>query len=152
MREWRMPWPRCTWPPRRGTSTCSSTWWRSPGATYTLEPRMGWRRSMQRRRWAACPASSGWSSNRWNNWFWWHWLRGWQLILIWFFPRGVTIFLTWPDFFRRGLTIDFLKGVDVNIRDGDEATPLHFAASRGHTETVICWYINWLFNGLIIHY
>ena len=28
------------------------------------------------------------------------------------------------------------KGVDVNIRDGDEATPLHFAASRGHTETV----------------
>ena len=25
----------------------------------------------------------------------------------------------------------------MNIRDGDEATPLHFAASRGHTETVI---------------
>ena len=24
----------------------------------------------------------------------------------------------------------------MNIRDGDEATPLHFAASRGHTETV----------------
>ena len=110
MRGWRMPWPRCTWPPRRGTSTCSSTWWRSPGATYTLEPRMGWRRSMLRRRWVACPASSGWSSNRWNNWFWWHWLRGWQLILTWFFPRGVTIFSTWPDFFSKGIDNWFFKG------------------------------------------
>jgi ankyrin repeat protein len=28
------------------------------------------------------------------------------------------------------------QGVDPNLRDGDGATPLHFAASRGHTETV----------------
>ena len=34
--------------------------------------------------------------------------------------------------------ISFLQdeGVDINLVDGDEATPLHFAASRGHTETV----------------
>ena len=37
----------------------------------------------------------------------------------------------------------FFKGVDVNIRDGDEATPLHFAASRGHTETVVHLTLNW---------
>ena len=34
------------------------------------------------------------------------------------------------------LQLSVCKGVDVNIRDGDEATPLHFAVSRGHTETV----------------
>ena len=28
------------------------------------------------------------------------------------------------------------QGVDPNLRDGDGATPLHFAASRGHVETV----------------
>eukprot|EP00090_Calanus_glacialis_P044778 TRINITY_DN8023_c0_g1_i4.p1 TRINITY_DN8023_c0_g1~~TRINITY_DN8023_c0_g1_i4.p1 ORF type:complete len:984 (-),score=275.70 TRINITY_DN8023_c0_g1_i4:1081-3648(-) len=28
------------------------------------------------------------------------------------------------------------QGVDINILDGDEATPLHFAASRGHSDTV----------------
>lgn len=28
------------------------------------------------------------------------------------------------------------KHVDINLRDGDGATPLHFAASRGHVETV----------------
>jgi ankyrin repeat protein len=28
------------------------------------------------------------------------------------------------------------QGVDPNLRDGDGATPLHFAASRGHAETV----------------
>lgn len=28
------------------------------------------------------------------------------------------------------------QGVDANLRDGDGATPLHFAASRGHAETV----------------
>lgn len=28
------------------------------------------------------------------------------------------------------------QGVDPNLRDGDGATPLHFAASRGHLETV----------------
>ena len=26
--------------------------------------------------------------------------------------------------------------VDINLLDGDEATPLHFAASRGHADTV----------------
>ena len=26
--------------------------------------------------------------------------------------------------------------VDINLLDGDEATPLHFAASRGHVDTV----------------
>lgn len=30
------------------------------------------------------------------------------------------------------------QGVDPNLRDSDGATPLHFAASRGHAETV-CW-------------
>lgn len=28
------------------------------------------------------------------------------------------------------------QGVDPNLRDGDGATPLHFAASRGHIDTV----------------
>lgn len=28
------------------------------------------------------------------------------------------------------------QGVDPNLRDGDGATPLHFAASRGHVDTV----------------
>ena len=28
------------------------------------------------------------------------------------------------------------QGVDPNLLDGDGATPLHFAASRGHVETV----------------
>lgn len=28
------------------------------------------------------------------------------------------------------------QGVDPNLRDGDGATPLHFAASRGHLDTV----------------
>ena len=28
------------------------------------------------------------------------------------------------------------EGVDINLLDGDEATPLHFAASRGHVDTV----------------
>ena len=28
------------------------------------------------------------------------------------------------------------KDVDINMRDGDGATPLHFAASRGHTQMV----------------
>ena len=28
------------------------------------------------------------------------------------------------------------EGVDINMLDGDEATPLHFAASRGHSDTV----------------
>ena len=28
------------------------------------------------------------------------------------------------------------EGVDINTLDGDEATPLHFAASRGHSDTV----------------
>ncbi|KAG8296394.1 hypothetical protein J6590_058250 [Homalodisca vitripennis] len=28
------------------------------------------------------------------------------------------------------------QGVDPNLRDGDGATPLHFAASRGHVEVV----------------
>lgn len=33
------------------------------------------------------------------------------------------------------------KGVDINLRDGDGATALHFAASRGHVTTV-----RWLLN------
>lgn len=28
------------------------------------------------------------------------------------------------------------QNVDPNLRDGDGATPLHFAASRGHVDTV----------------
>lgn len=28
------------------------------------------------------------------------------------------------------------KGVDINTKDGDGATPLHFAASRGHVDVV----------------
>ena len=28
------------------------------------------------------------------------------------------------------------KDVDINMRDGDGATPLHFAASRGHVQMV----------------
>ena len=28
------------------------------------------------------------------------------------------------------------KGVDINSKDGDGATPLHFAASRGHVDVV----------------
>lgn len=28
------------------------------------------------------------------------------------------------------------QGVDPNLRDGDGATPLHFAASRGHIDTI----------------
>ena len=28
------------------------------------------------------------------------------------------------------------EGVDINLLDGDDATPLHFAASRGHSDTV----------------
>ena len=28
------------------------------------------------------------------------------------------------------------KDVDINMRDGDGATPLHFAASRGHAQMV----------------
>lgn len=28
------------------------------------------------------------------------------------------------------------QGVDPNLRDGDGATPLHFAASRGHLDCV----------------
>lgn len=28
------------------------------------------------------------------------------------------------------------QGVDPNLRDGDGATPLHFAASRGHADAV----------------
>lgn len=28
------------------------------------------------------------------------------------------------------------QGVDPNLRDGDGATPLHFAASRGHVDCV----------------
>jgi hypothetical protein len=27
-------------------------------------------------------------------------------------------------------------GVDIDLKDGDEATPLHFAASRGHADCV----------------
>ena len=26
--------------------------------------------------------------------------------------------------------------MDINLLDGDDATPLHFAASRGHSDTV----------------
>lgn len=33
------------------------------------------------------------------------------------------------------------QGVDPNLRDGDGATPLHFAASRGHLAAV-----RWLLN------
>lgn len=33
------------------------------------------------------------------------------------------------------------QGVDPNLRDGDGATPLHFAASRGHLTSV-----RWLLN------
>lgn len=33
------------------------------------------------------------------------------------------------------------QGVDPNLRDGDGATPLHFAASRGHLSCV-----RWLLN------
>ena len=29
-----------------------------------------------------------------------------------------------------------LQGMDVNLKDGDKATPLHFAASRGHLNVV----------------
>ena len=28
------------------------------------------------------------------------------------------------------------QGIDINLRDGDKATPLHFAASRGHAKAV----------------
>jgi ankyrin repeat protein len=28
------------------------------------------------------------------------------------------------------------EGVDINLKDGDSATPLHFAASRGHADSV----------------
>lgn len=28
------------------------------------------------------------------------------------------------------------EGVDINLKDGDAATPLHFAASRGHVDCV----------------
>lgn len=33
------------------------------------------------------------------------------------------------------------QGVDPNLRDGDGATPLHFAASRGHL-TAVRWLLN----------
>lgn len=33
------------------------------------------------------------------------------------------------------------QGVDPNLRDGDGATPLHFAASRGHL-SVVRWLLN----------
>lgn len=33
------------------------------------------------------------------------------------------------------------QGVDQNLRDGDGATPLHFAASRGHL-TAVRWLLN----------
>lgn len=33
------------------------------------------------------------------------------------------------------------QAVDPNLRDGDGATPLHFAASRGHL-SVVRWLLN----------
>lgn len=33
------------------------------------------------------------------------------------------------------------QGVDPNLRDGDGATPLHFAASRGHL-TAVRWLLS----------
>lgn len=33
------------------------------------------------------------------------------------------------------------QGVDLNLRDGDGATPLHFAASRGHL-TCVRWLLS----------
>lgn len=33
------------------------------------------------------------------------------------------------------------QSVDPNLRDGDGATPLHFAASRGHL-TAVRWLLN----------
>lgn len=48
------------------------------------------------------------------------------------------------DLTSRNIIIIFLlflvqvedQGVDPNLRDGDGATPLHFAASRGHVDCV----------------
>jgi hypothetical protein len=35
------------------------------------------------------------------------------------------------------------QGIDINLRDGDKATPLHFAASRGHLKV---WIMCFLFS------
>ena len=33
------------------------------------------------------------------------------------------------------------QGIDINLRDGDKATPLHFAASRGHLKVwIMCFF------------
>ena len=40
------------------------------------------------------------------------------------------------------------QGIDINLRDGDKATPLHFAASRGHLKVwIMCFFI---FSQLIL--